>query len=143
MQKLDIEKLDSALDNINQEKLFDIDLESIKKMNIQIINELNLPKKQALEMMVKLQNFIFLDEITDIREGAYIKWITIGEDGVPEKKLKQGAFICSYEINNDGIYINCKGFKNRYFSLYLEENLIFQKLSNQELIILNALKYIQ
>jgi hypothetical protein len=142
MEGLDLEKLDISLNKNIEDHLLNIDLDSIKKMNITIINELRLPKKEALEMLLKLQNFIFLDEITDIREGAYIKWISITDNGIPDKKLKQGSFICSYEINNEGIYLNCKGFKNRYFSLYLEKNLIFQKLSDQELIILNALKYI-
>jgi len=139
---IDIEKLDKALENENNENMFHLSLDKIMEMNVKIINELKLPKKDALVLCKKLNECMFIDELSDIREGAYIKWIPIINDSVSDVKLKEGGFICGYEIGEKGLYIKCKNFKHRYFSLYLEDNLIFQKLSNQELIILTAIKYI-
>lgn len=142
LKGIDIEKLDKALENDKNESIIHLSLDKIMEMNIHIINELGLPKRDALTLCKKLNEFMFIDEISDIREGAYIKWINIPEDEHSEIKLKEGAFICNYEIGEKGVYLRCKNFRHRFFSLYLEDNLIFQKLSNQELIILAAMKYI-
>jgi hypothetical protein len=139
---IDIEKLDHALENEKNENMFHLSLDKIMEMNVKIINELKLPKKDALVLCKKLNECMFIDELSDIREGAYIKWIPIKDDSLSDIKLKEGAFICGYEIGEKGVYIKCKNFRHGYFSLYLENNLIFQKLSNQELIILTAMKYI-
>lgn len=140
IKKLDLDKLDKALKNENNEKVLQLNLDKIMEMNIKIINELHLPRKESLELCKKLNNFMFIDEIGDIREGSYIKWIPNKDpDNIV---LKEGAFICSYEIGEKGMYIKCKTFTRRYFSLYLEDNFIFQKLSEQELIILTAMDYL-
>ena len=138
LKNLDLEKLDKALDNPFNDEIENLNYDKIQEMNIKIINELHLPKKDAVSIAISLKDYLFIDELSDIKDGRFVKWINF-ED--PEK-LKQGGIICGYEIGNEGVYLKCKNFKNRFFSLSLEKNLVFQKLSNQEIIIINALKLI-
>ena len=138
LKDLDLEKLDKALDNPFNDEIENLNYDKIQEMNIKIINELHLSKKDAVIIAISLKDYLFIDELSDIKDGRFVKWINL-EDPV---KLKQGGIICGYEIGNEGVYLKCKNFKNRFFSLSLEKNLVFQKLSNQEIIIINALKLI-
>jgi len=51
---------------------------------------------------------------------------------------------CEMKIKEDGVYCICKnyGFKSRYFQLSFDKQLIFQKLTEQELILLSALDHL-
>mgnify|MGYP001228525072 FL=1 len=138
LKDLDLEKLDKALDNPFNDEIENLNYDKIQEMNIKIINELHLSKKDAVTIAISLKDYLFIDELSDIKDGRFVKWINL-DDPV---KLKQGGIICGYEIGNEGVYLKCKNFKNRFFSLSLEKNLVFQKLSNQEIIIINALKLI-
>ncbi len=53
-------------------------------------------------------------------------------------KLTNGGFICDIKIN-EGIEILCRNNFNKLFQLRFDENLIFQKLTEQEKIILNVI----
>ena len=46
------------------------------------------------------------------------------------------------KIDLSGIKIVCKNNMNRFFQINMNENLIFQKLNNQENVLLSALDYI-
>lgn len=138
LKNLDLEKLDKALDNPLNDDLENLNYDKIQEMNIKIINELHLPKKEAIGIAMELKDYIFIDEISDIKDGRFVKWIKLDDSS----KLNQGGIICGYEVGKEGVYLKCKNFKNRFFSLSLEKNLVFQKLSNQEIIIINALKLI-
>jgi len=56
--------------------------------------------------------------------------------------LNKGAIFCNVNITDKGAGIVCKSMLNRkYFILTpIDEYIIFQKLSNQEIVILNAIE---
>jgi hypothetical protein len=47
-------------------------------------------------------------------------------------------------VKEDGVYITCKnyGFNRKHYQIKLDENLIFQKLTEQELVLLSALDHL-
>ena len=51
---------------------------------------------------------------------------------------------CEIKVKEDGVYIICKnyGYNRKYFQIKLDENLIFQKLTEQELVLLSALDHL-
>ena len=55
-----------------------------------------------------------------------------------EIKLTNGALLCDIKIE-DNILLLCKNNMNRIFNVNMSENLIFQKLTDQEKIILYAI----
>ena len=57
-------------------------------------------------------------------------------------KLTTGGLVCDIKISNDDVIISCKNNYNSFFSFKLNECLVFQKLSDQEKVLLSALDYL-
>jgi hypothetical protein len=92
--------------------------------------------------MKKLKEYKYVDEMNELKYGAYIRWIPI-EDPT-NIYLTQGALFCEMKITDDGVFCVCKnyGFKSKHFQLSMDKNLIFQKLTDQELVLLSALDHL-
>ena len=56
--------------------------------------------------------------------------------------MTNGSIICDIKIENDSIAIVCKNYMNRHYQFDMSNMLIFQKLTDQERIILSALDYL-
>ena len=89
------------------------------------------------EYSLLLSHYNHITEIDKLRYGAYIRWINKNDD---EFKLKKGMIICDISIN-EGIIIKGKTFPNKFINIKMDECHIFQKLTNEELIIREALKF--
>jgi hypothetical protein len=139
---MDLNKLMKALDDDTNENLMNFTTEKLKEMNLEILNELNLPKKETLELLTKLENYKYVDEMNDLKYGTHIRWINIEN---PEKiHLNKGAIFCKMKVTDDGVFCVCKnyGYNRNHFQLSFDKNLIFQKLTDQELVLLNALDHL-
>jgi hypothetical protein len=142
MNAKDAEKLMKALDDDTNDNLFNFTTKKIKEMNTKILNELYLSKKETSEILSKLKDYIYVDEMNELKYGTYIRWIPI-ED--PENiQLTKGAIFCELKITDDGIKCVCKnfGYINKHFKIDMDKNLIFRKLTSQELVLLAALDHL-
>jgi len=126
-----------ALDNEDNEKIIHLTTKKIYEMNYNILKELNLGKDVTLDYMKKLKGYRYVDEISDLKHGSYIRWIPITDPNY--LPLHYCGIICDIKITNNGILICCKNFMHRHYTFKMDETLIFQKLSNQEQILLTAL----
>lgn len=138
---MDVNKLMKALNNESNENLLNFTTQKIKEINVNILKELHLSKKDTLELYDKLKNYKYVDEMNEIKCGAYLRWIPINGSRI---YLTKGALFCEFKITDDGVFIICKnfGFNSRYFRISLDNNLFFQKLTDQELILLSALDHL-
>jgi hypothetical protein len=139
---LDINKLLHALDNEENENIVNHDYEKISKEKNDILQKLQLSRDVIKSLHQKLKQYRYVDSLESIRFGAYIRWISLKNPNPEFIKLTNGGFICNIEILNDDIYITVKNNMNRLFKLKMSENLIFQKLMQQEQVILSAMKYL-
>jgi len=139
---MDITKLLQALEDDSNESLINLTSDKIKEMNLNILKELNLSKNETLELLKKIQNYKYVDEMNELKYGAHIRWIPI--ENPDNIQIKQGAMFCEMKIKEDGVYCICKnyGYAPRYFHLSFDKNLIFQKLTSQELVLLSALDHL-
>ena len=139
---MDVNKLLKALDDESNETLMNFTSNKIKEMNLNIIKELQLPRKDTLEIMNKLRDYKYVDEMNDLKYGAYIRWIPIEEP--TNIHLTKGALFCEMKITDDGVFCVCKnyGYGQRHFQLSMDKNLIFQRLTDQELVLLSALDHL-
>ena len=139
---MDIQKLLKALDDESNETLMNFTSDKIKEMNLNVLKELQLPRKDTLELMSKLKDYKYVDEMNELKYGAYIRWIPI-EDPT-NIYLTQGALFCEMKITDNGVFCVCKnyGFKSRHFNISMDKNLIFQRLTDQELVLLSALDHL-
>jgi hypothetical protein len=134
------ELLLKALDNDSNESIMNLTNKKIKEMNLKIIKELQLPRDITLSYMNKLKGYRYVDELNDMKYGAFLRWIPISDPTY--LPLNAGGIICDIKITDDGVMIVCKNFMNKYYQIKMDESLIFQKLSSQEIILLAALDHL-
>ena len=139
---MDIHKLLKALDDESNDTLMNFTTEKIREMNLNILKELQLTKKETLDLFNKLKDYKYVDEMSDLKYGTFIRWIPI-EDPT-NIHLTKGALFCEMKIRDDGVFCVCKnyGFPPRHFQISMDKNLIFQKLTDQELVLLSALDHL-
>ena len=139
---MNIEKLIKALDDESNEVLLNFTTEKIRLMNLNVLKELHLSKKETYDLLNKLKDYKYIDEMNELKHGAYIRWIPIEDPD--DIQLTKGAIFCELKITDEGILCICKsyGFPKRYFKISMDKNLIFQKLTDQELVILSALDHL-
>jgi hypothetical protein len=139
---MDTAKLLKALDDDTNVSLMNFTTKKLREMILKILKELELPRNETIELMKKLKDYKYVDEMKDLKYGTYLRWIPIDD---PENiHLKQGALFCEMKVKEDGVYIICKnyGYNRKHFQIKLDENLIFQKLTEQELVLLSALDHL-
>lgn len=140
MSGLDIEKLLSALEDEENADLLNLDMEKIAAEKNDILTKLELPKSQQRDLLKKLKQYRYIDELPGMKYGSYIRWISLKN---PDNlKLTNGGIVCEMKVGDNGIVIVCKNNFNRFFQLNMTETLIFQKLNEEELVLLSALDYI-
>ena len=137
---INVDKLMSALDNEKNENIMNLTTAKIEETIFNILKELHLDRETFINYFKKLKGYKYVDELNDLKYGGFIRWIPITDpDNLP---LNQCGIICDILIKDDGIYIVCKNFMHRHYRFKMDECLIFQKLSSQEMIILSALDHL-
>ena len=139
---MDVDKLLKALDDESNENLFNFTSKKILEMNLQILKELELNRDETLEILKKLKGYKYVDEMSDLKYGTYIRWILISN---PENiELAKGAIFCEIKITDNGVFIVYKnfGYNTKYFQIKMDECLVFQKLTSQEQVLLSALYHL-
>ena len=134
------DELEKAYNNEENSQLLELTNEKIETAKIKMLNKLNLNKKQFKEISKKLENYRYIDELPELKYGSFIRWISLKNPEII--RLSNGGLVMEIKIELSGIIIVCKNNLNNFFQINMNENLIFQKLNNQESVLLSALDYI-
>ena len=130
-----------ALDNENNESIMNYNSRMIKSIKNDYLQKLILSREKLKEYHNKLKDYRYVDDLSDIQYGRYIRWINLKN---PEKiELTRGGIIIDIKILSNGIHVVCKNTYNHRFQIKIDECYIFQKLTDQEKILLMALDYVQ
>ena len=138
---MDIDKLVAALDNEANENIIHLTTAQILQKNLNILLELGLERNITLDYLKKIKNYKYVDELSDLKYGSFIRWIPITDPTY--LPLQYCGMICDIKLSDDGVFIVCKNFMHRHYTFKMDECLIFQKLTNQELVLLRALDYLE
>lgn len=137
---LNIQELLSALDNEEHSNLLNTSYEKIAKDKNDILQQLQFNSDKLKLYHTKLKDYRYVDELNDLKYGQYIRWISIKN---PEKlNLTNGGIFLEIKLLDTGTHMMVKNNMNRIFQIKMDECIVFQKLSDQEKIILLALKYL-
>ena len=137
---LNIQELLSALDNEEHSNLLNTSYEKIAKDKNDILQQLQFNSDKLKTYHGKLKDYRYVDELNDLKYGQYIRWINIKN---PENlKLTNGGIFLEIKLLDTGTHMMIKNNMNRIFQIKMDECIVFQKLSDQERIILLALKYL-
>ncbi len=127
-----MDEIEIALNNNKNEGILKYTKQSIQTKKKDIIHEL-FTAKERKDILHKLKEYRHVDEMNDIRVGCYARWINI-----ENKTLANGGIIVKVDIGENGIYIV---LKNNYklFTILFDNVFLFQKITNQEHIILSII----
>lgn len=129
-----------ALENENNEDITKYNSRLLKQIKNDYLQKLNLPRDKLKKFHEKLKDYRYVDDLNSINYGRYIRWINLNK---PENiTLTSGGIIIDIKILSNGIHLLCKNYQNKKFQIKLDENIIFQRLTPQEKVILSALDYV-
>ena len=129
-----------SLDNENNSSIGNLNSKLIKSMKNDYLQQLQLSRDKLKEYHKKLKDYRYVDDLSNIQYGRYIRWINLTDPN--NLKLTTGGIIIDIKICETGIHLICKNFKNHKFQIRINEFFIFQKITEQEKIILFALDYL-
>lgn len=100
------------------------------------IESISLVEKEAL--CGKLKDFFLVKDISELRKSRYLRYIKKGG-----AKLSCGGFFTKLFVNNGIVYIGMVIFGGRFISVRYDDCIFFQKLTDDEKIILLSFDYIE
>ena len=137
---MNIDLLQQALENDDNLNIINTNIQEIKRKKNEILQELGLKKEDLKSYHKKLNGYMYVDNIKDLKYGRTIRWINLNK--IDAIKITNGALLCDIKILDRGLALVLKGYAQNYITLYLNENIIFQKINAEEEIILKAVNYL-
>lgn len=137
---MDIEYLMTAVDNETNDGVMKLSHRKIKQMKNDMLQRLQLPRGKLRDLHKKLKEYRYIDELPDLKYGTYVRWISLSDPS--DIYLTAGGIVCAINVHN-GINVVCKNRFNRMFQFNLNEVMLFQKITEQEDILLSALDYLE
>ena len=141
MAELNVNKLLGALENETNSSIMNMTSAKIKDIKNNMLQRLQLDRITLKTFHKKLKDYRYCSDMNDLQYGFYIRWISLKN---PENlKLTTGGIIIDIDIISDCVQIRIKNNMNRIFQIKLDENMIFQKITPQEYVILGVLDYLE
>ena len=137
---MNIDLLQQALENDTNLNIINTNIQEIKRKKNEILQELGLKREDLKSYHKKLNGYMYVDNIKDLKYGRTIRWINLNK--IDAIKITNGALLCDIKILDKGLALVLKGYAQNYITLYLNENIIFQKINAEEEIILKAVNYL-
>lgn len=137
---MDIDKLLKALDKEENENLIDTTSSKIEEQLEHAVEDLELPEELHKTILSKLSGYRYIEDIHQLSNGSFIRWINLRDpDNIV---LTPGTILCEIKFTDAGTILVCKNFRHRYFQTLFDECMVFQRLSDQERILLSAIDYL-
>ena len=124
--------LTNAIQNEYNQPILSLTYKKIEDRKYSILSELKL-----LSLRKKLKEYRHVDELQEFQIGRFIRWINLST-----KIFTNGGFIVCINIEENGTIITCKNGVNVFFKLKVDECIIFQKITQQEHVLLAAMEHI-
>ena len=121
----------------NNETLLKWSMKKILHMKYKMVKKLMLGREATLDYMKKLNGYRYVENISDLVDGAFIRWVPMIDPG--NLPLHHMGVKCSTRLTDNGTFIVCKNHMHRYYTFKMSECLVFQKMCEQELYILRVL----
>lgn len=141
--KFNVEQLLKVLENDKHEDIINLTKSKIKKMKNKILQQLGLPVDIIKELHSKLQEYRYVNDLVNLKEGSYIRWIQLKNiQKTGDIKLTNGGFVIGIKIFDTGLQILCKNVFDRKFQIIFDDVIIFQKITQQEKLLIDIVDYL-
>jgi hypothetical protein len=122
----------NAIQNEHNQPILSLTYKKIEDRKYSILSELKL-----LSLRKKLKEYRHVDELHEFQIGRFIRWINLSN-----QTFTNGGFIVRVDIEKDGALITCKNRMNNFFTLKVDECVVFQKITQQEHVLLAAIDHL-
>ena len=139
MENNQVYDLLDALENDSNSSIINLTTRKIQLQKNTILQQIQLPREKLKTYNKKLKNYRYCSDLKDIQYGFYIRWIPLKD--MNNLNLTNGALICDVKLINEQLHVLCKN-RHRMMQIKFDEALIFQKISDQERVILSILDYL-
>ena len=140
MDEKKIENLINSLENEGNYSISNLTSSIIMEHKNNILQKLNLERTELKKYHKKLKKYRYCSDLSDMQFGNYIRWISLKD---PENIfLTNGAFFSDYVYTKESVKIVCRNGKGFTFQIKFDEVIIFQKLNDQEEILLKVMDYL-
>ena len=140
-EPFNVDELLSALDNPKTDYLENKTFKTINEEVFQVIQSMHFSEQKSRELCEKLIGYRFVDEIYQLHKHKTIKTLPIKYNGKPGV-LHTYARLANIKFIDKGAYVLCLNFPNKYSQYHFDDYLTFQKLSEEEELILHAYEHL-
>jgi hypothetical protein len=132
-----VESLLKAVDNENNESILSLSSKQIKQEKNDILQKLGVKGQTLVDLHKRLKDYRFIDGLENLNFGAFVRWINISDH--TEVYITNGGYVCEMTATDDTVMVRCKNVYHQFFQFDFNTCLVFQKLSNQERVLLYAM----
>jgi len=131
---LDVEAILRAAENVDMDYLKGKTLDNISAEIVQELRENGINHEDVQEMCGKLTDYRLIQEIYQLHKGKHVRWLRNG-------RLTNGGIVVDVKFMDNGTHILCKS-RNRFIQYKCDECITFQRLSEDELLLLQVMNSI-
>lgn len=136
---VDINDLLTSIEKDNHDYLENKTFKSIAEDVFNQVTAINsIPSDEMVVICDKLKDFFLIKEIYELRKSRYLRYIKKGGN-----VLLNGGFFTKLTVKNNIVYIGMVIHGGRFISVRFEDYIFFQKLTEDEKIILLSFDYIE
>ena len=137
---LNISLLERAVENEDNAHILNLTENAVTEAKISILQDMIDDNDILQDVLEKLQGYVYIDEIHEVRSGTYIRWLNVEDDN--NITLEKGGIFCEVRFSDYGTVLRCKTFRNSYYEVKMDNIILFRKLTPQERVLMCALTYL-
>jgi hypothetical protein len=140
---MDIDAILSAMNKTENNTIANLTLKKIAARRHEILSSLNLTPEKLAEFERKLSLYRVIENPYDLKHNQMIRWIPLRSLETRPYLTLGGTLFRIRENPEEGIHnVTIRNVKRFVFNIKFELNIVFQRLSEEELLILRAVEYV-
>jgi hypothetical protein len=141
---LDINAILSAMNKTENNTIANMTLKKITARRHEILSSLNLTKEKMEEFERKLHMYRVIEDPWDLKHNQLIRWIPLRSlETRPYVTLGGTLFRVRENVEEKVHIVTIRNIKKFVYNIRFELNVVFQRLSQEELMILRAVEYVE
>lgn len=141
---LDVNAILSAMNKAENNTIANTSKREIDAKRHEILSSLHLTPEKLAEFERKLAMYRVIENPYDLKHCQLIRWIPLRSLEARPYLTLGGTLFKVQENKEDGTHlITIRNIKRFIFNIRFESNIMFQRLSQEELLILSVVEYIQ
>lgn len=141
---LDINAILSAMNKRENNTIANMTLKKIAARRHEILSSLNVTPEKMEEFERKLHMYRVIEDPHDLKHNQLIRWIPLRSLETRPYVTLGGCLFSVKQNETDGLHtVTIRNVKRFVFNIKFELNVVFQRLSQEELLILRAVEFVE